>query len=251
MLPPVSIGVGLEPYGVALVDLNNNTYSDLVFTSRLDHKVYIYKNTLGVFSLEDSFIGSTDPGDSQLTDLVTTDLDQDGKMDLVWGSECRLGKLECHKSNYDQKIYVAYGAGGLSFDEMDHHSTGAYGDVRSLGLFDVNLDGKMDVMAIDDINTNPFAGQGEYSSISFFINKGKKKFKKVQNKMLSREVDESGVETAPGSSYSNSFAFGDFNGDGLVDFAADAKINGAKNSSGTRVYLGKKKKDDDPIDVPL
>lgn len=234
------IAIGLAPYGAVLSDLNNDGLDDLATTGRNNSQVHIFNNISGVLTHHSSFVASVDPSDSKLTDIISADFNKDGVMDLAWGSECTLGKFGCHKDNYDQHVYVTHSDLSLSLSPIQEIKTKAYGDVRMLQAYDVNIDGHLDLISIDDINSSPFAAQGEYSSLSIFINDKADSFLSVQNKMLAEERDGSGAVTAPGSSYSNSFAFGDFNNDGLTDFFADAKLNGASLSSGVRLYIGKK-----------
>ncbi|MGH1467682.1 MAG: FG-GAP repeat domain-containing protein [Bdellovibrionales bacterium] len=229
---------GLAPYGVVIFDLNHDGFDDIAFTSRTDGLVRIYKSESGNLVFHSSLTGSIDPNDSLLTDIVSGDFNKDGSIDLAWGSECRLGKEYCHKSVYNQHIYTSFNSNS-TFSTPAAHLTKAYGDVRMLDTYDMNNDGLLDLISIDDMNTNPFSANGEFASLSFLINSDSG-FSGVQNKMLAPEYDPVGGITAPGSSYSNSFALGDFNNDGLTDFIADAKLNGSSLSSGVRVYFGRR-----------
>ncbi len=228
---------GLAPYGVVIFDLNHDGFDDIAFTSRTDGLVHIYKSESGNLISHSTLTGSVDPSDSLLTDIVSGDFNKDGNIDLAWGSECRLGKEECHNSVYTQNIYTSSNNNGI-LTPPEAHPTNAYGDVRMLDTYDVNNDGHLDVISIDDMNTNPFSANGEYASLSFLINDKANSFSKAQNKMLVQEYDLVGDIQTPGSSYSNSFALGDFNNDGLTDFVVDAKLNGSSLSSGVRVYFG-------------
>jgi len=128
-----TIGAGLEVSGAVIEDIDGDGSSDVAVNEQLDNRIRVFwGDGSGGFSASETTLvpigRSGAPGD-------IADLNGDGHMDLVWGSQD------------EGEVWVAMGVGGRSFasaTSFDHP-----GGPNRLKLADLNGDGAQDVLIRD------------------------------------------------------------------------------------------------------
>ena len=206
-LQPVPNRFLAAPQRAILEDLNGDGKPDLIVGNGYDRSLQIYINTSSdTFSFAAPVAVSWCPkGFPPLLikvlvnlsiDVASADMNGDGKADLVVNGQCGLNVILNRTS----------GAGTVTFDQPFAVSDPSQPGPRQFGSFvlaDLNRDGKMDVLTIENSYTNG----GEVSALDVFINDttSSPTFHLAQHVQVSKRIV--------------SLASGDLNGDRWPDVA--------------------------------
>ena len=241
--PPNSFPTGLEPYGVAIGDLNRDGDLDLATANLGGSSVSVLLgNGDGSFAPETPFVVGTIPHD-----VVIADFNKDGNLDLVSvnngthdvsvlagfgngnfglvgnfpagtgadaltkGDFNRDGNLDLAVTNNNLgNVSILLGVGNGTFGGPTNFAAGA-GNPRSVATGDFNDDGKLDLAVANSVG----------STVSVLMGRGNGLF--------------GGPTNLPVGANPQSVAIGDFNRDGDLDFVV-THAGGGANSVGT--FLG-------------
>lgn len=176
--------VGGEPVSLAEADFNGDGIPDLAVTSSFTGTVFILLgNGDGTFTTSQMTLAST----GCISSLATGDFNGDGKSDLVVTGNCE----------YDQgnSVIILLGNGDGTFTAGAMPQTGH--DVGSVAVADFNGDGIPDLALANSDGT---------AAMSILLGKGDGTF-------ASSDIGPSVSE------HPTAIAWGDFNGDGIVDLA--------------------------------
>lgn len=126
--PEQVVGVGIQPHGLAVLDIDGDADLDIVIASTQGNDLTpLINNGGGVFAAGTAF----DSGGSGEYGLAAGDMDNDGILDLVVGTR------------NDEEIQVLRGNGDGTFTNVESIDSGGTGWMVVLG--DVNGDGDLDV----------------------------------------------------------------------------------------------------------
>ena len=143
--PRVDFATGMDPFSVAIGDLDGDGKLDLAVANERSGTVSVLRNTRAVGSTTPSFAATVDfmTGDSPLS-VAIGDLDGDGKLDLVV-ADYNLNTVSILHN------LTATGATTPSFATKVDFMTGS--NPYSVAIGDVNSDGKPDI-AVSNSNAN-------------------------------------------------------------------------------------------------
>lgn len=237
-----NLGVGIEPEGLALFDLEGDGDLDLAVTVDAPDRIEIYSNNAGAFTFSSSILA---PQSSSPHSLVAADFDRDGDRDLAVSLQ-DLNQVHVHANQGGTFLFAGSFATGL--------------EPRDLLAADVNADGFVDLVSSNrDGNSLTVA----YSSAGVFgasqtIAAGNEPREvasgdldgngsndiavAIHDDRLVRIFTSAGGSLTPTASLSTGFqlrpegvAVADTNGDGLLDVMATTSGNGLNSLS---VWLG-------------
>ncbi len=192
--PGSPFGAGTSPNSIAIADFNGDGKLDLALTTSANGVLVFLGNGLGGFSFHGTFSAGFFP-----QSIVAQDVNGDGKVDLV----------TANTGDNTVSIFLGDGSGGFSAAAGSPIGVGT--DPQNVAVWDVNGDGKPDIVA---------ANLGD-NTITVLIGNGSGAFAAAVGSPLA-------VGTSP-----YALGIGDFNGDGSPDLAI-ANV-GANNVS---VLLG-------------
>ena len=145
--------------------------------------------------------------------LVLGDIDGDGDYDMI-SMGCTAGGVDTCTTADKIRVYINNGTTLIENSTWEQNTTNlGYG---SLGLGDVNNDGKLDLAALGDIGS----GTGD---VQIYINNG--------SSFNENSVWEENLSVV--DAYAGSLVFGDVNNDGKLDLA----LVGASSSSNNGIYI--------------
>lgn len=226
-LTPLVKIVGQSPKSILAVDLNKDTWSDLVVLNSADNTMSVFMNNqVGGFGNENIFVTGTNP-----IQVIAQDLNADGWVDLVV------------LNNQDNTVSVYKNDQTGDLIPPLNYNVGS--NSTSITAGDFNGDGLIDIAAIsaDDSTLAVLSGQagGSFSGntplptvnnplylISADINGDTKK------DLILTGIADSNIQIFPAqannelgfifpvSSSPNGVTFGDFNGDGKMDMAVSS-----------------------------
>ena len=198
-------GLGSAPNSVAVADVNNDTHLDLVIVNNGKDNIGIcLGDGKGNFTEQITFSGGPD---SSPWYTVAGDFNGDNHFDLAisnWGT---------------RNVGVLYGYGNGSFGNLQTLPTGSDSKPINVDVGDFNKDGYLDIVYVDDANTNigVFFGYGNGTFSSLMV-----------------------IPTSPGFG-PIALAVADFNNDQQLDFfVADFPNNNVQVflASGSRPFSG-------------
>jgi uncharacterized membrane protein YraQ (UPF0718 family) len=133
----------------ALVDLNNDGWLDLWFTS-LRRGNFVLYNREGRFS-RDTLSQISNQPDAVLTNATAFgDLDRDGKLDIVLGNVSALGKQDAAILYHSTRnVWLRQRSNGFEMQPL----MGMDGESLTSLLSDINQDGKLDLLVGNDLLT--------------------------------------------------------------------------------------------------
>lgn len=202
MAPGSPIAVGTAPVDIGVADFNQDGKADLAVTNANSENVDILLGTgSGSFA---NAQGSPIAVGIEATTVAVADWNQDGKIDLLVGS------------NDDYRLKFFAGNGNGSFMEFAGSPLLIAKDANDIAVGDFNLDGKADFAIVQD----------EINVASIYLNTS-----------LTSPCEIPGFSKAPGAPVATGLApasivSGDFNRDGHPDMAV------ANNGSSISILLG-------------
>lgn len=136
--PRIDIATGKKPYGLTVADIDGENLPDLVVANVDDYSVSIFKNNSTPGTI--SFGNRTNISNLYASRLVTADLDDDGKPDLI---------TTTNFSAFVNVIRNASSTGNFSFAPVQQFQTG-FGTPTVLAVGDIDGDGKPDLAVNHD-----------------------------------------------------------------------------------------------------
>jgi len=192
---------------VTLADVNHDGKLDLIAANRCTNCAGAYNDAVGVLlGLGDGTsqnmvsypLGSSVSGPNS---VLVTDVNSDGKPDLVVSSNCATTPV-CNPAGYGGAVSVLLGKGDGTFQTAAVYSSGDQ-NATSLAIADVNGDGKPDIVVSNQCVFNDYCYPPE-DSIGVLLGKGDGTFRDA-------------VTYQGGGAWSFSIAVRDVDGDGVPD----------------------------------
>ena len=207
---------GYAPVSVAVADVNGDGKPDIVVVNACaDINCTIGRGSLGVLlgNGDGTFqtVVNFDSGGNQAYTVAVTDVNGDGKPDIVVANRCMDSKCSTNGS-----VGVLLGNGDGTFQTAVTYSSGGY-QTASVAVADVNGDGKPDLLVANSCVDSTCATNG---TVGVLLGNGDGTFQPVVT------FDSGGLEA-------ESVAVADINGDGKPDIVV---ANEASNNVG--VLLG-------------
>jgi RHS repeat-associated protein len=144
----VNYALTASPTAVAIGDVNGDGKRDLVVgTNSATDNLWVFSGQAGALPL-------TTPqkytfGTQAVMAVAIADMDGDGKLDVV----ATTGTMA---NSYGSKVYVQL-AGATTFAVKQRYQFNAYYNAGALTLADMDLDGAIDIVTVDNINSRPEA----------------------------------------------------------------------------------------------
>jgi hypothetical protein len=192
-----------------------------------DGRLDIATDAFGVFfnrgdgTFQDEVMLSV-PSDSATCGLATADFDGDGVADLATTTESR------DDAGATYALAVLAGSSTGSFAPPVNYPISSPPSVCTLATGDFNGDGKPDIAMVTSIVSPDYTAAIEIS-IEVFENRGDGRF----SRLLPRRADGDGWDDVTG------FGVGDFNGDGVTDFAVATQGERDPYADAVNVLLSK------------
>ena len=146
----------VQPNFVLAADWDNDGDNDVIASSSGDHQIMLYENIegslapIGDLIFEDAWLW--------LKDMRTLDLDNDGDLDILFGS------------GYDSSIDWLENTGDLEFT---HHTIADLTGIQQLHAADMNEDGKLDILVAspltDEVHWIENLGAGLFGELTTLI----------------------------------------------------------------------------------
>ncbi|MCZ2356904.1 MAG: FG-GAP-like repeat-containing protein [Bacteroidia bacterium] len=135
-LPKNTLSSGKENWGVALIDIDNDSDLDIVSSSQLDNNINVHLNDgKGNFSPKKSYVTGLNP-----RSIATGDFNKDGKIDIATVS-IKDGNLNWHIQQPDGGFYI-----------KKNTYTGVF--PHWVEAADINNDGKTDLITVTNADNN-------------------------------------------------------------------------------------------------